>query len=146
MTIGDRLKEERQRLGVNQTDMAALAGTTKKSQIDYEKGISFPNASYLAAIAGAGADVRYIVTGDRDAPAPPPPLSAEEQLLLNGFRALDAATRRRMLAFVFGGESATSGGQSQSQTIHGDVGQQIRVEGNLDQSGVSFSVGGKRKR
>lgn len=47
----------------NQPDFAALASTTKKSQVDYEKGNTFPNAAYLAAIANAGADVQYIITG-----------------------------------------------------------------------------------
>lgn len=64
MTIGDRLKEERGRLGMSQPDFAALAGTTKKSQITYEKGV-MPDAGYLAAIALAGADIQYIVTGER---------------------------------------------------------------------------------
>lgn len=64
MTIGDRLKEERGRLGMSQPDFAALAGTTKKSQITYEKGV-MPDAGYLAAIALAGADIQYVVTGER---------------------------------------------------------------------------------
>jgi len=64
VTIGNRLKEERARIGMNQPDFAALAGTTKKSQITYEKGV-MPDAAYLAAVAGAGADVQYIVTGVR---------------------------------------------------------------------------------
>lgn len=65
MSIGDRLKAERLRLGLNQSDFAALASTTKKSQIDYEKGTTFPNAAYLAAIAKSGADIAYIVTDAR---------------------------------------------------------------------------------
>lgn len=64
VTIGDRLKEERNRLGMSQPDFAALAGTTKKSQITYEKGV-MPDAAYLAAIAKAGADIQYIVTERR---------------------------------------------------------------------------------
>ena len=65
MSIGDRLRAERLRLGLNQSDFAALAATTKKSQIDYEKGTTFPNAAYLAAIAKSGADIAYIVTDAR---------------------------------------------------------------------------------
>lgn len=63
MTIGQRLKEERERLGFTQPAFAELAGTTKKSQIDYEKDLTQPKAGYLASIAKAGADVSYIVTG-----------------------------------------------------------------------------------
>ncbi len=63
MTIGARLKEERERLGYTQPAFAELAGTTKKSQIDYEKDSTQPKASYLANIAKIGADILYIVTG-----------------------------------------------------------------------------------
>lgn len=65
MTIGARLKEERERLGYTQPAFAELAGTTKKSQIDYEKDSTQPKASYLANIAVIGADILYIVTGVR---------------------------------------------------------------------------------
>ncbi|MBD0530157.1 peptidase S24 [Acinetobacter baumannii] len=65
MTIGARLKEERERLGYTQPVFAELAGTTKKSQIDYEKDLTQPKAGYLAAIAEVGADIGYIVTGNK---------------------------------------------------------------------------------
>lgn len=70
MTIEDRLKEERGRLGFNQPDFAALAGRTKKTLIDYEKGATSPDAKFLAAIAAVGADVQYILTGIRSINAP----------------------------------------------------------------------------
>jgi DNA-binding XRE family transcriptional regulator len=44
MSLGARLKEERKRLGYNQSDFAELAGASKHSQINWEKGASFPNA------------------------------------------------------------------------------------------------------
>ncbi len=62
-SIGARLKEERERLGFTQPAFAELAGTTKKSQIDYEKDFTQPKANYLASIAEHGADILYIVTG-----------------------------------------------------------------------------------
>ncbi|CAM4093455.1 XRE family transcriptional regulator [Acinetobacter pragensis] len=65
MTIGQRLREERERLGYTQPAFAELAGTTKKSQIDYEKDLTQPKAGYLASIAEAGADINYIVTGNK---------------------------------------------------------------------------------
>lgn len=65
MNIGDRLKEERERLGFSQFDFAALTGSSKGSQISWEKGRAFPNAEYLEAIAATGADILYIVTGER---------------------------------------------------------------------------------
>nr|WP_153567481.1 S24 family peptidase [Acinetobacter pittii] len=53
-------------MGYTQPVFAELAGTTKKSQIDYEKDLTQPKAGYLAAIAEVGADISYIVTGKKD--------------------------------------------------------------------------------
>ncbi|BBL69713.1 helix-turn-helix domain-containing protein [Methylogaea oryzae] len=64
-TFGERLRKERQRLEMNQTQFAALAGVQKQAQINYEAGKRSPDADYLAAIAAAGADVQYILTGRR---------------------------------------------------------------------------------
>ncbi|MBV4551739.1 helix-turn-helix domain-containing protein [Pseudomonas sp. SWRI102] len=61
----ERLRAERTRLGLNQTDFAALAGVTKKTQMLYEAGERVPDASYLAAIADAGADITLIITGQK---------------------------------------------------------------------------------
>lgn len=61
----ERLRAERTRLGLNQTDFAALAGVTKKTQMLYEAGERVPDANYLAAIAEAGADVYFTITGQK---------------------------------------------------------------------------------
>ena len=65
LNIGERLREERVRLGFNQADFAALAGVAKTSQFNYEKGERSPDAAYLAAVARKGVDVLYVVTGER---------------------------------------------------------------------------------
>lgn len=62
-TIAERLKSERQRLGLSQERMGAIAGVTKQSQINYEKGVRQPDVEYLAAVGEGGADVLFIVTG-----------------------------------------------------------------------------------
>lgn len=63
--IGDRLKEERERLKLNQTEFAELGGVGKQAQLNYEKGTRSPDGQYLENIAKAGCDVKYIVTGVR---------------------------------------------------------------------------------
>lgn len=63
----ERLREERERLGLNQTEFGALGGVRKQAQIKYEKGARKPDAKYLEGIAAAGVDVGYILTGDRAA-------------------------------------------------------------------------------
>ncbi|WP_010226708.1 helix-turn-helix domain-containing protein [Pseudomonas donghuensis] len=67
MNIGERLREERARLGFNQAEFAAFAGVAKTSQFNYEKGERSPDAAYLAAVAVKGVDVLYVVTGERKA-------------------------------------------------------------------------------
>lgn len=62
-TMSERLREERNRLGLNQTDFGALAGVGKTTQINYENGSRSPSADYLAAIFTHGVDIQYVVTG-----------------------------------------------------------------------------------
>ncbi|MEO9387121.1 helix-turn-helix domain-containing protein [Chromobacterium phragmitis] len=111
MSIGRRLKEERERLGFTQPAFAGLAETTKKSQIDYEKDATQPKAGYLAAIAEAGADVQYIVTGVHTNRA----LSGDEQELLALFRAATAEVQATIMAGLKGGVCLSSGAGRQNQ-------------------------------
>lgn len=82
LNIGERLREERVRLGYNQADFAAIAGVAKTSQFNYEKGERSPDAAYLAAVAEKGVDVLYVVTGIRQ-PASADELSPEGAELLH---------------------------------------------------------------
>lgn len=63
--IGERLREERVRLGMNQDDFAEVGGVQRRAQGNYERGERAPDADYLARIAERGADVLFIVTGVR---------------------------------------------------------------------------------
>lgn len=92
LNIGERLKEERARLGYNQADFAAIAGVAKTSQFNYEKGERSPDAEYLAAIAAKGVDVLYVVTGERK-PQATDSITAEEADLISQYRKLDQADR-----------------------------------------------------
>ena len=69
--IGNRLREERERLGLTQPVFAELAGAKKRTLIDWEKDVSSPTAVQLAQLSAAGADVLYILTGQRCQPVPP---------------------------------------------------------------------------
>lgn len=64
MTIGERIRSERERLGMSQPQFAQVADTTKQTLFSWETGRTSPNASQLAALAEAGVDVVYVVTGD----------------------------------------------------------------------------------
>jgi len=50
-----------------------LGGVGKQSQTNYESGKRLPDADYLSAIAKAGADVLYILTGERSLASMPGP-------------------------------------------------------------------------
>lgn len=65
MGIGERIRKERELLGLTQTEFAALGGASKNSQLSWEKEIAFPNAKIMAAWASAGADVAYILSGEK---------------------------------------------------------------------------------
>lgn len=139
MTIGERLKEERERLGFTQPAFAGLAETTKKSQIDYEKDLTQPKAGYLAAIARAGADVQYIVTGIRC----PDALSHDESELVARFRRAPLAVKASALAGLAAGAEPPV--KAPKQVIHGNVGQM--VEGHItNEAGVSFNFGVKKTK
>ncbi|MDB4353077.1 helix-turn-helix domain-containing protein [Porticoccaceae bacterium] len=67
---GNRLREERRRLGLTQEALAALGGVKRNSQVKYEQGERNPDSGYLAAISGA-VDILYVISGDRiQAPNP----------------------------------------------------------------------------
>lgn len=64
-TLHKRLQEERQRLGLTQDEFAEIGGVKRRAQINYESGDRCPDGHYFSAIAAAGADVQYILTGIR---------------------------------------------------------------------------------
>ncbi|MEX3614733.1 MAG: helix-turn-helix transcriptional regulator [Burkholderia gladioli] len=64
-SIGYRLREERARLGLSQSSFAEVGGVKVRTQINYEQDDRSPDATYLAAIASAGVDVLYVITGNR---------------------------------------------------------------------------------
>lgn len=63
--IGNRLKEERERLGLAQPAFAEIAGAAKRTLIDWEKNTSSPTAVQLSALQKAGVDTHYVLTGVR---------------------------------------------------------------------------------
>ncbi len=85
--IGERLKEERERLDMTQPAFAEAAGAKKRTLIDWEKGVSSPTAVQLASLASVGVDVLYVITGQRSQPIEPAQeLPRQEQEWLAIFR------------------------------------------------------------
>ena len=65
MSIGTRIKKERHRLSLNQEAFSTLIGASKRVVISWEKNDAVPNGKYLVAMSEHGADVQYILTGNR---------------------------------------------------------------------------------
>jgi transcriptional regulator with XRE-family HTH domain len=128
VSIGDRLREERQRLDLNQTQLGERGGVTKKTQMLYESGDRFPDAAFLAAIAEAGADIRYIVTGHRDGSAPEV-FSADERDLVSLFRAAPLPVKAAAIGALQGGSTTRPKIQKQMNvsvgTNHGQMAEKI---------------------
>lgn len=80
--IGQRLAEERKRLGYNQTEFGALGGVALRTVADWEKNKTSPNGAFLAEIAKAGADITYIITGQRTEKV----LEPRESALIDNYR------------------------------------------------------------
>ncbi|NCU64630.1 helix-turn-helix transcriptional regulator [Acidovorax sp. 210-6] len=122
MDISTRLQEERKRLGLTQEAVAAQLGATKRSVINWEGGAALPGAEVLARYAAAGADVLYILTGQRQggASAPPPPRAVSEgdRILLDNFHAapaqVQAGVKTALGAFAPGAGSARRGKQDKA--------------------------------
>jgi len=119
MSFGKRLSEERKRIGLNQTDFGGIGGVTKTSQVNYEQGERSPNVDYWQAIAAAGADVQYILTGVRSSVA----LVPDERMLLERYRTSPQELKDAALRVLLNGGQAQP--QSTKFTIHGDVGQSV---------------------
>lgn len=68
-SISERLREERDRLGLTQDQVADLTEQSRKSQMRYESGDRSPNGPYFAKLAEVGVDILYVLTGSRTPPA-----------------------------------------------------------------------------
>ena len=103
--FGDRLLEERKRLGLSQDGIAERCGVTLRSQRNYEKGDRSPDAAYLERVAAIGVDVRYVITGERSAQL----LTADESELVSLFRAAPLAVKAAAIGALQGGSGRPTG-------------------------------------
>ena len=130
VNIGDRLKEERERLRMTQESFSVAGGAGKRAYLRYEQGERLPDAGFLAALSASGADVLYIVTGQRNERA----LSSDEQTLIGYYREAPPAVRRAAMGALLGAAS------SSSMTMHmGDVSQVSNHPGSVQ---VGYAGGG----
>lgn len=80
-------------MGLNQADFGQIGGVAKTTQLNYEKNERVPDAAYLAAVAAAGVDVLYVLTGQRT-PSREEGLSVKEEVVLQNFRSLSEGDQK----------------------------------------------------
>ena len=110
--ISSLLKEERKRLNLTQAEVASIVGVNRETWSRYESNKLMPGTEVLAAIAAAGADVQYILTGVRGSVA----LTPDEKLLLERYRSAAKAGKDAILGAALGQktfEQKYSGGVGQ---------------------------------
>lgn len=137
-TLGDRLKEERERLGLSQAALGEACGVQRRAQINYEKGERAPDALYLAAFDRAGGDVMYVLTGRKTAPALLPP---DEAMLLDRYRASPRDLRDAALRVLLGGSAPES---KIKQKVSGTA-NQVAAGNVVNQNQGEVHVGGKSR-
>ncbi len=65
MNVGERLIQERKKLGLTQTAFAKQIGVSLSSQKRYELGVREPDISYMERALKLGVDISYLLTGKR---------------------------------------------------------------------------------
>lgn len=133
--LGERLRAERDRLGLNQSDFAALGGASKRSQIDWEKGVLVPNAEFLALVARHGVDVLFVLTGARSK-APESLMTSDEVEMLDSYRRSSPVRQASLLEVGLACATASSSTPNMQDgrprkhlrttiNVGGDVGQSV---------------------
>lgn len=123
-----RLKEERKKLKLTQATAAALAGVKRETWSRYESGLMSPGMEVLAALAAAGANIQYILTGESSGIT----LSRDEMELLQHYRKAPLQVKGSVLSALTTGSSK----ERAEQVIQGDV------LGNVIKGNVTIGAGG----
>lgn len=137
---GGRLREERDRLGFTQQEMADQMGVRREMSSKYERGQAAPGGDALTAFATAGGDVQYVLTGQRSSTA----LTADEKELLSGYRGLDIRGKAGVLGMIDGMSDPKQPPSSPAIVVHGKVNQQ--VTGNITAPQTFHMGDGKKKK
>ncbi|MBA0204406.1 helix-turn-helix domain-containing protein [Pectobacterium aroidearum] len=106
MQIGDRLRQERERLSLTQTAMAKICGVAFRTYCDYEAGKTEPKASFFNELNNAGGDSWYVLTGKYMPNIGD--VSNDELELIKIYRAAPLAIKVAALAALTAGSSATA--------------------------------------
>ena len=96
-------------------ELAQIGSVGAVAQSNYERGKRHPDSVYLAAIAAAGVDVQYVLTGQRSAE---PVLTPEEKAVLAAWKKASKEVQAAALAALQAGADAKKPAR---QIVGGDV-------------------------
>ena len=94
---GDRIRIERSRLGLSQSEFASLIDKQKMAVFRYEKGERVMGQDDLEALNKAGVDVYYLITGERNQPNL---LSDDAKQLLKLWDSVEPSQRDTLMTLV----------------------------------------------
>jgi transcriptional regulator with XRE-family HTH domain len=97
--VGERLREERERLGLSQAEFGALLGISRGTQKNYELGANSLDLRYVSALEEHGVDAAYVLTGRRSTPLGQLFTPAEEELI-NQFRSISEDDQKAIRRFL----------------------------------------------
>ncbi|MCO1336231.1 helix-turn-helix domain-containing protein [Microbulbifer sp. OS29] len=118
LKIGERLREERKRLKFTQPELGELVGASKRTVIDWEKGVTAPNAVQLAALEDGDIDIGYVITGRRTEVSSAG--SDEELELLALYRAAPIQVKAAVLGALTAGNASPENKPNVSVTGDGN--------------------------
>jgi transcriptional regulator with XRE-family HTH domain len=84
LSLGQRLRAERKRIGATQAALADMGGIKRNALFKYEKGENSPTVEFLYRLSENGLDAAYVFTGVHVESS----LRPNEQILLGCFRKL----------------------------------------------------------
>lgn len=89
LSFGGRLRQERARIGLTQTAMAEIGGVKRTTQHIYETDIRVPDLHYLTRVRDAGADLAFLILGERQPGGRTDMLAISYLTLSNIYRVVD---------------------------------------------------------
>jgi hypothetical protein len=124
-----RLREEIDRCGLSLAAASRAAGEPSPQRLkEVVSGRQKCPADLVAKLLVIGVDAQYVLIGERVQPAKPQ-MAPDEEMLLDGYRALDAANKKRMLASMILGEPGGAVGAQAPTTTTTVSGSGNRVAG-----------------
>lgn len=98
--FGNRLREERKKLGLTQVEAAEKCGIERETWGKYERGIFMPGGDVLISFLGLGVNVSYLFSPEEQSRKAESNLAKEERSLLEAYRTASDKAKAALLAMA----------------------------------------------